>query len=748
MSSARVLSAIRLVALCSSGLCTAALADTDGTSHASGIELVVVTAEKRQQTLQDVSASISALDASALKQRGINSIESLQYQVPNLQFGSSFGISDISIRGIGLNEFSGLTDAPVAIHVDGLYLPRPSMGDVTENDLARIEVLRGPQGTLYGRNSTAGVINFITDTPTDEFDATLRASYESFDETHVLAIVDIPIADGILSRVALNYMNRGIGFIKDTTPGLPSEEKGSTYSARGTFEFALGSKGNLELSLFTGEDNVSSAISPHGIIPAGAIAINPWLAGADCCTDPWTTASGVPTFSDRHYSSIRGTLTWDLGFANFKSITGYQDMRWHLIQSEGTSVVGAIFDRRDKAETYSQEFNLSGTWDPVDWLIGAYYMHDRYNLTSIFTFPHGINDPSGVNLLPGSIDITNSSPSAVDALAAFADATIHITDKLRAIAGARLSSDRKSFNQTIESGPVFIPFPIPGVPGTPGVVPLLPECVNQVTDVKYESFTPRGGLRYDFDTSEQAYLTVSRGFKGGGVNPDLCTATFKPETITAYEAGYKATMEDGHLTLAASAFYYDYNNLQVNQILFTQSIIVNAPATVKGVELESMWQLDDNWRVDGSASWLEGRYGHFFSQDPLFIELDPAEPPVDLTGHRLNNAPTWSGNLGVQYQSDMIPDIGTFVGRAEAHVTDKYYFRPYNLPGDAQPSYGIVNLYLYWQSESQRFEGRLFAKNVGNVPVIQTMDVDSPEATRYVTWNKPRQIGAELSVHF
>ena len=281
---------------------------------------LVVTAQKRSENLQDVPASISAVTGATLEERGITQPSDLQFVVPSMQAGRRLGQTSVTIRGVGLNQGS----PGVAIHVDGVYQPRPSMGDLTQVDVERVEVLRGPQGTLYGRNANGGVINFITNAPSDQFEGYVLGSYASYQDYRLQGVVNVPIMTGVAARLVVDHTDRNEGFVKNVIPGGQDVDKGQSTAARLRIGAELMEDLRLDISgsvlTATGP---SSYFTLYNAPTARAIARNPYLANVIVPLKPRRIAANDRIDDDREYYGGSATLTWQLGEAQIKAISGY-----------------------------------------------------------------------------------------------------------------------------------------------------------------------------------------------------------------------------------------------------------------------------------------------------------------------------------------------------------------------------------------------------------------------------------------
>jgi len=688
---------------------------------------IVVTAQKRSESVQKVAASITAIGGEVLTQRGITSAADLQFAVPSMQAGKILGNTAINIRGVGLNQ-----GAPgVAIHIDGVYQAQPTMGDLAQADIERVEVLRGPQGTLYGRNATGGAVNFITKAPTDRFEGYALAGYAEYDETKLQGMINVPLGDRVRARLVADWTRRGDGFVKNVTPGGPDLDKGETVSGR--LRVAIDLADNLTLDLSGAAlhgSGPSLYFTLHNKPSADAIAKNPYLMNAVVPLDPWRTSANGPITSDRDYVSGGATLTWNVGDVTVKSITGYARNDGKYVGDDDATQLDAfpVF-RHFRSKTFTQELNVSGEIGPVRAVGGLFYLADNNFYLQEYNFKLGI-----FPLPPGTILHFTANNNNTRSKAAFADLTVDLTERFRLIGGIRLSKD----SQRIEQDNYF-QLNIGG-----NALPRTSTCPVPSNEVSWSSTTPRVGAQFDLASNANVYATFSKGFKAGGFNAFACNNVFNPEKVTAYEGGVKSRLFDNMLTLNASAFYYDYTNLQISQVIGLSRIITNAAgAKVKGFELEAALRPDDNWTINGNMSLLDAEYSNFSNVD----SLNTAAGLQNLRGNRLNNAPKFSGNLGVAYRTDEM-SFGRITGRVDASYRSTQYFREFNTALDSQPGYALLNLALIWDSPDDNYRVRLYANNVANKAVIGQLQSSDQFGARYVTWAAPRQIGAEVRAKF
>jgi len=737
----RDLKAILFASACAAGLpaigpVSAHAAEAAAAPSVGQIEELVVTAQKREQSLQSVAAAVTAMGAEALQRQGVSDVTTLQFHVPSLVAGKLTGITAISIRGVGLNQFGYASQPGVAVHIDGVYQARLAAGGLGQLDLERIEVLRGPQGTLYGRNATGGAVNFISASPADHFEGSVLAGYSSFDSYHLNAVVNAPVNDKLRTRLAIDYQDREEGFEKNVRPGGSDADKGSTLSARFKVAADLTDAATVELSVY--------GLERRGAFPylqlrsppnAAAVAGNPFLAAAIVPLSPHRYSSDLTPRSKLDLYGATATVDIDLGRARLKSITAYSLYNYtDLYDSDGTNLAFTPQTDATKGYTASQEFDLSGEAGRLNWLVGAFYMDDSLKIITRYNFPLGY-PASG--LAPGGILELANRPYRVRSAAVFTDDTLNVTDRLRIIVGARYSEDKITSRELTTINRVQV---APGV-----ILPTIVTCNNVQVDPTFSSFTPRLGAQYDITEDIGSYATVSRGFKDGGVNASSCNNVYQPEKITAYEAGLRMRFADRTITLNPTVFYYDYTGFQVTQIQGLSAPVVNAPkATVKGFELEAAWKPTEHLTFNATVSLLDAQYGKGFTNTDT---LNKGLGVQNLAGKRLNRAPETSGSLGAEYRTSMM-SFGRLSFRADIYGSSRIYFREFNTPLDSQPSYQVINLNIVWDSPDGKLTGRLFADNAGDENYLAQLGAADAFGARFSTWAPPRQIGVELKARF
>jgi iron complex outermembrane receptor protein len=683
--------------------------------HAEGLSLeeVIVTAQKRAQGLSELSASITVVGGEDLAFRDISNASDISQSVPNLQYGNVAGASQITIRGIGLNVETGFAEPAVAVHIDGVYLGRANGAALGLSDLAAVEVLRGPQGTLYGRNATGGVINFITNKPTPEFEAEIALGLGSFDAVKGRGYISGPLTENVRGRAFVEYKDDE-GYIRN---GFTGKTEGGVEAS--TFKGSLSY--DLTDSLVSDFSYLLVTQNWHGptfekVIPGNFAAI----PGVGFDSRPHHIRNNVDPKSNIDMEVASLSFDWSAEGFTLRSITGYSKFdRLDHLDGDQTSLDYLVSGRDENAEAFSQEFNLSGTYrDNFDWLVGAYALKEEsFSRTDVdadtFTSPALAGFPAFQSLA------VNQLIEEVNVLGFFSDTTIHLADDMRVKAGIRYSEEKKKGNQTVVN--------------LDGALTL---CENKNSDISFYDVSPKLVFEYDINDEIMAYAQSQQGFKSGGYNQSGCEA-FEPEEVDAYEVGVKSTLFDDRLFMAISAFSYDYTNLQVLQVRSSVGYVENAAdSKINGFEIESKLAVTEAIAVDVSASWLDATYGSF-------IDANGA----DYSGNILSRSPEYTVFGGLDYTLPLNLDrIDELRLRAEVYWSDDVYFRPGNAETDKQDSYSVVNLYASLYGGESRYHVGAFVKNATGRAYLESLIslVDGLDGH----YAAPRTWGVEMSVKF
>lgn len=640
---------------------------------------IVITARKRAERAIDVPASLNVFSGESLQQTGVTSLEDVQYRSPGLKVAIGGGSTRISLRGVGTNIASG--SPSVAVHMDGIYIPNTAFALTELFDLDRIEVLKGPEGTLYGRNATGGVINLISQAPSNHVEADGWIGYGSFNLVTAEAGVTLPFNDRGGVRVSAAYANDD-GYTKNLNPaGGEIDSRGYKGGrARGHYELstALTADFTVQYSNDTGTLGLGNSNNPDSPVFA---SIPPQQR-----TDPRHINVDTPPRSNRDGLLLSGTLTADLGAVTLKSLTGYIDYNSKSrVDVDGSGGFIAFSDTTFHSKFFSQEFQALGHGPGgTTWTAGAYYARERNSTRSIETdadYP----DPTGFVFTDVQQHLGNRS------YAVFGELTVPISRRLSALVGGRYT-DEKQFGHGLFAAPLFFPEPIP-----------------TEASIKNKAFTPKFVLQYKPNADSQIYASVTRGFKSGGVSLGLTGDTFQPEKIWAYEIGSKNRFADGRVELSGAAFYYDYTNLQLRTVLFTdtgpQVTITNAAkAAIKGVEVATVLHPVPRLTIDFNGAYIDSQLKKFISP-VTFTELNSL--PMPLT-------PKWSFTSGIQYRADL-GNPGALTARAEVNYQSSVLFPQFaDIQRERQPGYVLVNANLRYDLPGDRIYVALIGRNLTN----------------------------------
>ena len=719
-----------------------AFAQSEETGDQAYKSIIIVTGKKGAQNVQDVPSAITAINAETLQDRGFTDPSDLVSIVPNLSGGTLRGDTALAIRGVGLTVVG--SSPGVAVHVDGVYQPRPQMADIAQVDIGQVEVLRGPQGTLYGRNANGGVVNFQTTEAGDEVGGYVRASYATYDEYRIEGALDLPLSDDIRMRFTGKHWERKDGFIENINPnGSGDIDKGHSWFARARLDADLTPDLSITLTGTYANRNGEFIYFTNLDQPiAQGVAQNPVLATVNIPLEPRTTRQNDPVSQDRTYKGVTGILEWSSGDFGVRSITAYQHYEDEF-EADFDALEISLTPRQDQqaAKTFTQELNFTVDSGPVNAVIGGFYMHDKFSNQLDFQFPIGlwqVGAPAG--LPPGTTLRFSSDPYITETKAIFADVTLSVTNRLRLLAGIRYSDDSQRIT---ELNGIFVqtpggPFQIP-----PAACPN-PNNPTGTAEIDLSSTTPRFGVQYDVSPDSNVYASYSQGFKIGGFNyRGGCGASYGSEKLTAYEIGSKNRFGDWTVNLAG--FYYDYEDLQVEQLVGFGFVLENAPkARIYGAEAEVAFS-SGPVSLNANTAWMNARYGEGF----LNLDILNAGAGLQNTdGNPLSNAPDFSFNFGGAIETDPVIAGGRLTFRGDLAYKSRIFFREFGNVADSQGAYILADASVTWRNADENFSVRVYGRNLTGEDYIQALAQSSATGTRFGTWGAPRQFGIELGLDF
>ncbi len=688
--------AVVLAGRAGSGWAQAAAAPDNGQ-----IQEVVVTATKEGAVnIQKTPIAISVVSAANTEQQLMNDARDLERVVPDVSIGQNNAFAEIYIRGIGSNNTFNGSDPDVTVQVDGVYISRP-FGQFTDFlDVDRVEVLRGPQGTLYGRNAVGGTINVVSLLPDDTFHAKAELTVGNDNLWQEDGYVSGAIVDNrVEGSLAFDY-TRHDPYIQNVVPGVP----GIDDADRGTV------RGQLRVHLTDDIEAVTRAdySRESDAVPAFDTPLAPFDPVVNSILGQYNrVALNLPSLDNVKASGVSEEIDAHvLSDLLVKSITAYRANDLDLsTDSDGTdqNLVHTILGESDRM--FSQELNASGNAARLSYVGGVYYSRESDASNShISVFDSGIRE----DLLPFSVD---------NSWAAFLQGDYHVIDPLTLTAGLRYTTETKSFDQNLDIVQLSNGLSIPGHP------------VIYAAAKTYDAVTPKFAISYAF-TDALVYVSATKGFKSGGFNFTSANSFqgFAPEYLWSYEAGLKTDLFDRHLRFNVTAFYYNYTNLQVQAFIVPGVADITNAATArdKGIEFETEWKPIDHVDLGGNLSFLDAQYDRYIGTGN-----------VDYANNYLNNAPKVTANLFAQNGWE-IPS-GLLSLRGEYSFISNQFYTAANVATQAQAAYSLVNGFLIYQPDASNWRFELWGKNLTNRGYVTSTGSVGPIPTG--TPGEPRTFG-------
>lgn len=739
------ISALPLAALCSQPV----LAQDADDSAEQSENVIIVTAQLREENVQDVPIAITALTGENIRNARIEDALDLQFNSPNVILSAN---RNLTIRGVGSQSFGGSNDTNIGVLINGVFLQQGStFGEFF--DLERVEVLRGPQGTLFGRNTTGGLINFVTRKPTDDFEGYVSAQVENFDGRRIEGAVNVPIIEGFGLRFAGHYLKRD-GYTRNLEDGSRIDGR-DQFTLRGSARLDTGSGTTVDfvVTYFEEDSNRANAVktlctpdptlgcSPDSVtndFPAVNFPIDRFLLPGIVRADTFSANPAdlrevrIDVLPEQRAKDLLATfeINQDIGDSlRLTSVTGFRDGSNDSVRDfdqgtrpnafnpsaispangAGNGVLtyllgpGQVISSPDwrsaqygsgERDQVSQELRLASDFSgPFNFLIGGYYLKANSAGDVITYMP--------ANRTAGFIAAGVTTDASVTSHAVFGEVYFDITPELSVLGGIRYTKDDKSIRTasgTFALGPFF------------------------EGEASFDAWTGRGSVTWQPTPDNNLYLTFSRGFKSGGFNPgNVGTPTFDSEFINSWELGSKNTLLDSKLTLNGALFQYDYSNLIVGNIVGTLATNVNIPETrVRGFELETVFTPLEGLRLEGALGLLKTDIrSDFLSSDPsrggAFFQIQ---------GNELPNAPRRTLKLAAEYN---IPVAGSWSlkPRVDYYSQTGFWAREFNVAADRVGSWEQLDLQLQVAHDERDLALIFFVKNVQNNDDITFLEVNS-----------------------
>lgn len=720
-------------------LATAATAQDAAAPQASApaartdqVEDIIVTAQRREQNLQDVAASVTAFDSASLTQQSVLNLTDLNSKVPNVVLapvGAFPYASAFFIRGLGFADVESTFEPAVGVEMNGIYLARNSGALQDFFDIESVEILRGPQGTLYGRNTIGGVVSVRTKRPGDVFGGAAQLTIGDRGRAEARLALESPLGDMFAVRASMLYKNYN-GYSRNATTG---KRVGDNEVLSGRVTLVAKPTPDIEATLIGDFDrergsgaafrnasepgNVYYNFGPDTGTPTPIVP-----AGNSDPTNPYVVYGDTPVFANLDTWGLAFNVDWAVGGAKITAITGYRQFN-DVVQSDFDASPLPFFAalRDQRHHQVSQELRIASDGKArLEYVFGAFFINQHYALT---------NTQSGT--IYGGLSVPQVASQGNTAWAGFGQVDFHATDALTLTAGGRYSYEKKRFTNQ----PLFFP-------------------AARTYDANWDDFSPKLGVSYQVNRDVLTYFTWSQGFRSGGFNGRAASYTsagpYGAETVSSFEGGLKTDLFDKRVRFNLAAFSSVYSNMQVGTQGLTsggvyESIVTNAgKAQIDGLEAELQWVLGGGFRINANAAYLNAR----FKENMTDLTSDGIDNPTDNSDLPIAYAPDWSGSLGLFYNADV--GIGKINGSVNAVYMDKIYTSggEANRRTDAQvrPSNVLVDATLALEGDNGWRIG-LWVKNALDKEVINnTFGLGALGFLR--VYSPPRTFGIDLGYKF
>ena len=676
------------------------------------IEEVVVTAEKRESTVQKTSIAITAYSDEMLELRGIDSVEDLQFSAPNLVISpnSQSPVTYAYIRGIGSDQLVAGFDPGVAYNIDGVYVGQPSSmpGDLW--DLERVEVLRGPQGTLYGRNTTGGSINLLTKNPTEEFQAFGDVTFGDYDRRRIRGVIN----------GGNETVSGRLSFISDENDGYQDNLTGSNgdvtdlHSFRGKLKFTISDRAEFLLTAqrFQNDGQQSQkkreAFAPVELAPGFIVDV--YNGAIPNPTNPRKVAKDYKEDLDLTNTMVSAKFTYDWDAVRLVAITGLIRNDW--FQTSDIDMSNNPVQTQDwdmETRQVSQEIQLVSNSDgPWDWILGVFYFDEELETDYVF------DDTSvaGFTFMNGGDLDTRST-------AIYGQTSYDMRDSgspFKLTAGLRWTKDEKDIFEYQQ-------------------IPQFAVDLSGPMDEDWSEMSGKLALDWFISDDVLGYASYSHGYKGGGYSMGQFDA-FDPEKVDSLEVGIKSQFWDNRAQVNVALFSNDYKDLQVNFLEFTSFTTDNAAeASIDGLEIESTFLPVEGLTLNVNLTWLDATF-----DDYQFT------PVIDLSGDTLNRAPEYTIGLSAQYEWQLGQN-GDLLVRFDYYWQDEVYYRVQNVDRHKEDSFSTSDARLVWNSPSGKWLVDAFVKNISDDDNLRGLTVSDGLSTgnnSFESYYPPRTYGVRL----
>ncbi|MEH6584160.1 MAG: TonB-dependent receptor [Halioglobus sp.] len=670
------------------------------------LEEVIVTAQKKEESLQTVAIAVSAFSAETFNNAGMLKVEDLTRLTPGFSISVYNPVSPQPyIRGIGSNPSDAGSDASIGIFVDEVYAGRAGGYSADMFDIERVEVLRGPQGTLYGRNVPGGAINVISKRPTQELEGFIELTGGDYDLRAAKGAISGPFSDSVAGRLAFSTRKRD-GHIENVVTGNDLGDE-DNVSFRGRLDFDLSETFSLQLIAENSEDDLlgPAARNYEGIsstLLLEGLGVG-FLAPVEPPTSPAidTVELAVDGFAEREMEGYSMKMDWELGAMTLTSITGYRKSDYAFEDDLlGIAIPLFLNSAEESSDQISQEFRLSSSSERLEWTAGLYYLEEDVERLEFWDISY-LDPIFGLDLIGQTAAVGYDQENKTTSYAVFGQLTYSFTDRLDLTLGGRYSQDKKDFSLTTSGTEI-------------GFVLLTPDPETGVAspfsasdDETWSNFTPKIALEFAASDALFFYGSYARGFKSGGYNglatdSGKASTPFDEEQADSYELGMKSDFMDNRVRLNAALYYTDYADMQV---FFTNpgglglNIDNAAEATIQGIELELFLSPIDGLDISATYAYLD-------------TEVDEFDDKPEVVGNQLARSPEHTASLSAQYILSVSDGLDILM-RADYSYQDSMFFNIENSSISAADDYDLVNVRLALQG-AQGWELALWGRNISD----------------------------------
>ncbi|MEG3179630.1 TonB-dependent receptor [Sphingomonas sp. LT1P40] len=721
---------------------------------------ILVTARRTSERLQDVPVAVTAFGAEALLDRNVATLDEVAKYTPNIRFDGAAALSGgnynatVFIRGVGQNDFAIFSDPGVGFYVDDVYYARSIGGVMDAVDIDSVQVLRGPQGTLFGKNTIGGAMLITTAQPDlDTVTGRVEGTYGRFDRVDVKGAVSVPIVPGVAAlRISAATLNRD-GYVKRLFDGETQGDRsaqmvraklriqpdgsgltidlGADYTrARETSApsdlLAVGNKPGITGIPFLVNYNAFVAPGRGIIAPNGQPTLNPSFITAS----PFETWAGGPNENDLDLWGVQGVVSYEIGAVTLKSVTAYRDMKAYFTRDgDNTPFVFRQTTNRDKQWQFSQELQLTGKTldDRLSFVVGGYYFKEKASDIATADLAIGLQAPAAPPPFTPAVFIQNYTNNS--SLAAYGQVDFEIFPRFSITLGGRYTSDKKEFTSINVRQRDNVMF------------------TNVTREATFEKFTPRFGINFKAQDDLLLYVSYSKGFKQGGFNGrplvnEAEVTQYAPEELETYEAGIKAQWLNGQLTTNIAAFHSTYKDIQLTVNQTPTNFVANAAAgKINGFEFETVMRPASWLSFNAAVGYLDAKY------TAVGQGLGPTQVlPITLNSQFVK-APEWTVTTGLEL-SKRFDSGGEVSLRTDLTMYSRIYHDVANSPIITDDGYTLVNARLAWTLPGGAIQLSVFGTNLTDELSLVSGNVSGAFGLAEASYGRPREWGVSASWRF